>query len=99
MAGTRAIAYDARDNPTSETRPGGQSVVLAYDGHGRLTSYARSGEVILTHSYNGMDDRISTTTLLPSSATPDTRHYLYAPDGRVLGEYGSSASDVKAEFI
>lgn len=74
-------------------------MVLDYDGHGRLTSYARSGEVTLTHSYNAMDDRISTTTLLPSSATPDTRQFVYAPDGRVLGEYGSSASDVKAEFI
>ena len=28
-----------------------------------------------------------------------TRRFVYAPDGRVLGEYGSSASDVKAEFI
>ena len=98
-AGTRSTAYDARGNPTSEIRPGNQSVSLAYDGHGRLTGYARSGEVALTHAYNGMDDRIATSTLLLGSSTPDTSHYLYAPDGRVLGEYGSSASDVRAEFI
>ncbi len=97
--GTRSITYDNRGNPTSESRAGGQSVVLDYDGHGRLTGYARSGEVTLTHSYNGMDDRIATTMLSPSSATPDTRQFLYAPDGRVLGEYGSSVSDVRAEFI
>ncbi|MBK7162033.1 MAG: hypothetical protein IPH79_05770 [Sphingomonadales bacterium] len=55
-----------RGNPTGEARPGGQSVSLDYDGHGRLISYARSGEATLTHSYNGMDDRIATTTLLPA---------------------------------
>jgi RHS repeat-associated protein len=97
-AGIRSISYDARGNPTSEARPAGQSVALAYDGYGRLLSYARSGEVSLTHSYNGMDDRISTTTTLPGGSA-HTRHFIYAPDGRVLGEYGTSATDVKAEFI
>jgi RHS repeat-associated protein len=28
-----------------------------------------------------------------------TRHFVYDPDGRVIGEYGASAADVKAEFI
>jgi RHS repeat-associated protein len=97
-AGLRSISYDARGNPTSEARPAGQSVALAYDGYGRLLSYARSGEVSLTHVYNGMDDRISTTTT-PAGGSADTRHFIYAPDGRVLGEYGISATDVKAEFI
>ena len=100
---TRTVQYDARGNPASETRNNGsgstQAVTLAYDGHGRMTSYARSGEVALTHSYNGNDDRISTTTTSAATATPDTRRFVYAPDGRVIGEYGSSASDVKAEFI
>lgn len=27
------------------------------------------------------------------------RHFVYAPDGRVLGEYGTSANDPRAEFI
>jgi RHS repeat-associated protein len=45
-----------------------------------------------------MDDRVSTITSLSGGGT-DTRHFVYAPDGRVLGEYGSSAGDVKAEFI
>jgi hypothetical protein len=61
--------------------------------------YARQGEVSLIHSYIGNDDRISTTTTSAATATPDTRRFVYAPDGRVLGEYGSSASDVRAEFI
>jgi RHS repeat-associated protein len=96
-AGTRAIQYDGRGNPLSETRPGSQSVALDYDGYGRLTSYARSGEASLTHAYNGLDDRVATTTTTGTGT--DTRRFVYAPDGRVIGEYGTSAADVKAEFI
>jgi RHS repeat-associated protein len=44
-----------------------------------------------------VDERTSTTTTISGNA--DTRNYLYAPDGRVIGEYGSSAADVRAEFI
>ena len=47
----------------------------------------------LTFSYNGQDDRVAKT----SSA--GTRRFVYDGDGRVLGEYGVSATDVKAEFI
>jgi RHS repeat-associated protein len=96
-AGTRSIAYDGRGNPATEARPGGIAVTTAYDGHGRLTSYARTGEANLTHSYNGLDDRVATTSVNTSGT--DTRRFVYAPDGRVLGEYGANASDVKAEFI
>ena len=95
--GTRSISYDNRGNPTSETRPGGISVTTAYDGHGRMTAYARDGEADLTHAYNGLDDRVATISI--TAGGTDTRRFVYAPDGRVLGEYGTSASDVKAEFI
>jgi RHS repeat-associated protein len=93
-----AQASDPRGNPTAETRPAGQNVTLAYDGYGRLTSYARQGEASLTHSYNGLDDRVATITT-PAGGTADTRRFIYAPDGRVLGEYGAGATDVRAEFI
>lgn len=73
--------------------PGGVTVSAGYDGHGRLTSSARAGEASLSHVYNGLDDRVATTT------GSDTRRFVYAPDRRVLGEYGSNVSDVKAEFI
>jgi RHS repeat-associated protein len=96
-AGDRSIAYDGRGNPTSEARTGGIGVTTAYDGHGRMTSYARSGEADLTHAYNGLDDRVATTSVTGSGS--ETRRFVYAPDGRVLGEYGTSATDVKAEFI
>ena len=45
-----------------------------------------------------MDDRVATTTT-PSGGAADTRRFVYAPDGRVLGESGTNASDVRAEFI
>jgi RHS repeat-associated protein len=92
-AGTRNMSYDARGNLITDTRPGGISIIAGYDGYGRLTSYARTGEASLAHVYNGMDERVASTR------GTDTRRFLYAPDGRVLGEYGSTATDVRAEFI
>jgi RHS repeat-associated protein len=75
------------------------SAILSYRTvHGRLISYSRSGDRSLTHVYNGLDDRVATTTT-PSGGAADTRRFLTAPDGRTMGEYGGSATDVKAEFI
>ena len=50
-------------------------------------------EAALAFGYNGLDDRVrqirgSTTT-----------RYVYDGDGRLIGEYGASATDVKAEYI
>jgi YD repeat-containing protein len=92
-AGARSIAYDARGNTLSETRPGAVSAALTYDGHGRLTGYSRSDVGARTFAYNGLDDRVSMVTPIT------TRRFVYAADGRVMGEYGLSAADVKAEFI
>jgi RHS repeat-associated protein len=95
--GVRSITYDARGNTVSETRPNAVGVTAAYDGFGRLTSYARTGEASLAHVYNGMDQRVSMTRT--ASGGSDTRRFVYDRMGRVLGEYGASATDVKAEFI
>lgn len=92
-SGTRGITYDARGNTASETRPGSIGVTTGYDGYGRLTDYARSGGQTLAFAYNGLDDRV--TMVLGSN----TWRFVYAADGRVLGEYGNSVADVKAEFI
>ena len=91
--GARTIAYDARGNTASEVRPGGITATAAYDGYGRLTGYNRTGSGNLTFAYNGLDDRVKMT--LPNG----TRRFVYDPQGRVMGEYGASATDVKAEFI
>jgi RHS repeat-associated protein len=69
------------------------SVAVTYDGYARLTSYARTGDATQVHVYNGLDDRVATTL---SGAT---RRFVYDVDGRAMGEYGTSATDVKAEFI
>lgn len=82
-----------RGNAIAETRPGGGGVGASYDGYGRLLTYTRSGDPAQANAYNGLDDRVSAT----SGST--TRAYVYDPDGRMLGEYGASASDVVAETI
>lgn len=43
--------------------------------------------------YNRLDDRVK--VIKPTG----TRTFVYNADGRVMGEYGTDASDVKAEFI
>jgi YD repeat-containing protein len=92
-SGTRSITYDARGNTASETRPASVSVSTTYDGYARLTGYTRTGDPSQTIGYNGLDDRV----LVTSGAT--TRRYLYDPDGRLMGEYGASASAYVAETI
>jgi RHS repeat-associated core domain len=92
-SGTRTIAYDARGNTASEARPNSVSVATDYDGYGRLTGYNRSNVDALSFAYNGLDDRVA------MAHSTDTRHFVYGADGRVLGEYGNSVADAKAEFI
>jgi RHS repeat-associated protein len=92
-AGNRTIAYDGRGNTTSETRPGGIVLNTTYDGFGRLTGYSRSDVSALMFTYNGRDDRVA------MQSDVGTRRFVYDPEGRVMGEYGLSAPDVKAEFI
>jgi hypothetical protein len=52
-----------------------------------------NGEAALSFRYNGLDDRVAQV-----SGGVTTR-YVYDGAGRVIGEYGTSASDVKAEYI
>ncbi len=94
-SGTRMLRHDARGNLSGESRPGGVSVGTVYDGYGRLTGYTRGDAGSRVFVYDGMDDRVA----MSAPGTTGVRRFVYAPDGRVLGEYGASASDVKAEFI
>ena len=57
------------------------------------TNSARTGEASLAFTYNGMDDRVSEVR------GTTTRRYVYDGSGRVLGEYGASATDVAAEYL
>jgi len=91
--GTRSVSYDGRGNTATETRPGSIAATTGYDGYGRLTGYTRTDVGAYTFTYNGLDDRVT----MQNSA--GTRAFVYGPEGRVLGEYGLSASDVKAEYI
>jgi RHS repeat-associated protein len=91
-AGTRTIAYDGRGNTIGETRPG-ETITVGYDGYGRLTRYQTAGSAALLNDYNGLDERVS------SGTSADMRRFVYDSDGRLMGEYGTSAADVKAETI
>jgi RHS repeat-associated protein len=92
-SGTRTVSYDARGNTVAETRPGGVAVAASYDGHARLESYDRTNVGAQTYVYNGLGDRVR--VVKPTGA----RHFVYDTQGRVVAEYGASASEVKAEFI
>jgi YD repeat-containing protein len=104
---TRTLIYDNRGNLSTETRGPAVTATTAYDGHGRLLIYARTGEDSLSHVYNGLDDRVATARTPAGGGNADIRRFVTAPDGRLMGgaegvvepQYGSSASDVRAEFI
>jgi RHS repeat-associated protein len=68
-------------------------VTTAYDGYGRLTSYTRTLSPSQANVYNGFDERVTITN------GTTTHHFVYDRAGRVLGEYGTSATDVRAETI
>ena len=96
-AAQRSIGYDARGNTTTETRPAGVTLGTGYDAHGRLTSYNRSDAPTQANVYNGLDDRVSATAT--TGGVGDTHRYVYDSAGRLIGDYGTSPSDVRGEFI
>jgi len=73
--------------------PESLTVANTHDGYARLLSYARTGSPAQANVYNGLDDRVKVT----SGST--TRAYVYDPDGRMLGEYGTSAAAPVVETI
>ncbi|UKK86175.1 RHS repeat protein [Sphingopyxis sp. BSN-002] len=96
--GTRGFTHDARGNLIGETRPGGPSLTLGYDGHARLASYAVAGAETQAMLYNGLDERVGLTTTLGGSPVAE-RRYIYDADHRIIGEYGTTTADLRAEYI
>ena len=97
-AGTRSFTHDARGNLIADTRPAGAGVTLDYDGHARLASYARAGAETQAMLYNGFDERVGVTTLLGGSAVEE-RRFAYDAGHRIVGEYGATGADLRAEYI
>jgi RHS repeat-associated protein len=93
-AGARTYTYDGRGNTAKEVRPASVTATTTYDGYARLTGYTRTDVGAYTFTYNGLDDRVTMT-----NSANGTRTFLYDGQARVLGEYGTSATDVKAEYI
>lgn len=98
-AGTRSFTHDARGNLTGEALPGGGTVTLAYDGHARLTAYAATGAPGQAMTYNGFDERIRMVTTLAGGGAADARHFTYDQHHRLIGEYGATTADLRAEHI
>jgi RHS repeat-associated protein len=98
-AGTRSFAHDARGNLTGEVLPGGGTVTLTYDGHARLTSYAATGAPGQAMTYNGFDERTRIVTTPAGGGAADTRHFAYDQHHRLIGEYGATTADLRAEHI
>jgi RHS repeat-associated protein len=93
---TRSFTHDARGNLIAETRPGTPSptnVSASYDGYGRLTGHTQSGAAALAFSYNGLDDRVS------QSEGADVQRFVYDSMGRIVGEYATSPSAIRGEYI
>lgn len=88
----RTYSYDGRGNLDGEVR-GGVTATPGYDAHGRLASYTRTGDPSQANVYNGLEDRVEVTS------GSSVRRYLYDGMGRLLGDYGASASDVEGEFV
>lgn len=96
--GTRTFTHDARGNLIGETRPGGPSVTLGYDGHARLANYAVAGAETWAMLYNGFDERVGLTSTLGGSSVAE-RRFIYDADHRITGEYGATTSELRAEYI
>lgn len=96
--GVRGFTHDARGNLTADTRPAGAGVTLGYDGHARLASYARAGAETQAMLYNGFDERVVLTTTLSGSPVEE-RRYAYDSGHRIVGEYGATTADLRAEYI
>lgn len=58
-----------------------------------FTSYNRTSIGALSYTYKGVGDQVRV------DKSTGTGHFVYDAWGRVVAEYGVSASDVKAEFI
>ena len=71
---------------------------IQYDARGNTLGETRSGEEDQANVYNGMDERVLVSSGITGGGMT-SRRFVYDPDGRVLGEYGTSALDVIAERI
>ncbi len=94
---TRVFTQDARGNLIGEQRANGPQIAVDYDAYGRLKSYAEVGTLTITMAYNGLSERVREVRVDANGT--DTRHFVYDNDGRLLGEYGATLSDIKAEHI
>ena len=82
--------YDAAGNTTTLA-----PYTLSYDERGRLREVSEAGSAKMRYRYNGRGERIA--KLHPTDPTQN-RWFVYADDGRLLGEYGNDGTRI-AEYV
>jgi RHS repeat-associated protein len=85
--------YDAAGNTAAINEPAPKT--LTYNDHGRLREVRISGTLQAGYRYNGRGERI--VKLHPTN-TNLNRYFVYADDGKLLGEYNKNGTRV-AEFV
>lgn len=84
--GLRSFLYDAAGNATRV----GSLTPIVHDDRGRMVSVTSSAGTT-TYAYNGLGERVRKTG--PVSAIPTgTHHFVYAEDGKLLGEYDANGA-------
>jgi RHS repeat-associated protein len=84
---SRTFGYDANGNVTSETRTDGNRI-YSYDDFGRMTGLKIANVLKGDYAINGLNQRA--VKYAPSNG--GTTHFVQAPDGQLLAEFGSKST-------
>lgn len=89
----RSFTHTADGNISLETRPG-VGMNYAYNEAGRLESITRNASLDAEFAYDAFERRIWRST--PADGV---RHFVFLPDGRLIGEYDGLTGAVILEYI
>lgn len=89
--GSEARSYSSAGQTTAI----GTARSFVYDDHGRLREAHANGQLQAGYRYNGRGERV--LKLHPTDAAQNI-HYVYADDGRLLGEYRQNGERI-AEYV
>jgi RHS repeat-associated protein len=88
---------DAMGNRTEKFDSGGTGQIYSYADHGRLTNMVLTngvdGSTTANYQYDGRGQRSLKT------AGGQTSHFVYGPDGNLLGEYPAGSTGVTTEYV
>lgn len=88
----RTFDYTADGNISQDVQASAKSYI--YGEHGRLSSVMISGTTAAAYGYNSLGQRIRSVDQYNAE-----KHFVFDPEGRLLGEYDGATGDVIAEYI